>query len=94
MANTPQYLVLLLRGRPAISSRPDFGLVSKRTKIEPIKGEGPRAKAFDAVMEEWAELTIALNCLNRSMGLRDLYPFVLSKPVGAKLQFISEVIAG
>jgi len=73
----------------------DFGLVSKRTKIEPNKGgEGPKAHPFEQVMVAWAELTIALNCLNRSMGLRDLYPFVLSKPVVNKLQFISDVIAG
>jgi hypothetical protein len=28
------------------------------------------------------------------MGLRDLYPFILSKTVVAKLGFISDVIAG
>ncbi len=28
------------------------------------------------------------------MGLRDLYPFILSKTVVDKLYFISEVIAG
>jgi hypothetical protein len=77
----------------------DFGLVGKRIKIDP-KGdaEGPRAslkaKPFDEVLEAWAELTIALNSLNRSMGLRDLYPFILSQPVIDKLYFISEVIAG
>jgi hypothetical protein len=77
----------------------DFGLVGKRIKIDP-KGdaEGPKAslkaKPFDQVLEAWAELTIALNSLNRSMGLRDLYPFILSQPVIDKLYFISEVIAG
>jgi hypothetical protein len=77
----------------------DFGLVGKRIKIDP-KGtsEGGKAtlmaKPFDEVLETWAELTIALNSLNRSMGLRDLYPFVLSQPVVDKLFFISEVIAG
>jgi hypothetical protein len=77
----------------------DFGLVGKRIKIDP-KGnaEGTqaslKAKPFDQVLEAWAELTIALNSINRSMGLRDLYPFVLSQPVVDKLYFISEVIAG
>jgi len=77
----------------------DFGLVGKRIKIDP-KGdaEGRKAslaaKPFDQVMETWAELTIALNSINRSMGLRDLYPFILSPPVIDKLRFISDVIAG
>jgi len=77
----------------------DFGLVGKRIKIDP-KGnaEGTqaslKAKPFDQVLESWAELTIALNSINRSMGLRDLYPFILSQPVVDKLHFISKVIAG
>jgi hypothetical protein len=77
----------------------DFGLVGKRIKIDP-KGtaEGAqaslKAKPFDQVLETWAELTIALNSINRSMGLRDVYPFILSQPVIDKLFFISEVIAG
>jgi len=72
----------------------DFGLVGKRMKIEPAQEGEVKAKPFDEVMETWAELSIALNCLNRSMGMRDIYPFVLSKPVVDKLRFISEVIAG
>lgn len=77
----------------------DFGLVGKRIKLDP-KGDAEgrqasvKAKPFDQVIEAWAELTVALNSLNRSMGLRDLYPFVLSQPVVDKLYFISEVIAG
>ncbi len=76
----------------------DFGLVGKRIRIDP-KGtsEGdkpaPKARPFDQVLDTWAELTVALNSINRSMGLRDLYPFVLSQPVVDKLYFISEVIA-
>jgi len=77
----------------------DFGLVGRRIKIDPTGGaDGAKtslkAKPFEEVMEAWAELTIALNSINRSMGLRDLYPFVLSQPVVEKLHFISEVIAG
>jgi hypothetical protein len=77
----------------------DFGLVGKRIKLDP-KGnsEGTqasiKAKPFDQVLDAWAELTVALNSINRSMGLRDLYPFILSQPVVDKLFFISEVIAG
>ena len=36
----------------------------------------------------WLPLTYALNAVNRSMGKDDLYPFVLSAPVMAKLDFV------
>jgi hypothetical protein len=72
----------------------DFGLVGKRVKIEPVAVGSVKPKPFEEVMEAWAELSIVLNCLNRSMGMRDLYPFILSKAVIAKLGFVSEVIAG
>ena len=77
----------------------DFGLVGRRIRIDP-KGDteqtrlAPKAKPFEQVIEAWTELTVALNSINRSMGLRDLYPFVLSEPTIEKLRFISEVIAG
>lgn len=35
-----------------------------------------------------AELGIALNHVNRSMGLPDIYPFVLAPPIRAKLAFV------
>lgn len=40
----------------------------------------------------WVPMTIAVNSVNRSMGQPDLYPFVLSKPVIEKLQFVHEMI--
>jgi hypothetical protein len=78
----------------------NFGLISKRLKLEtnPSAGGGsqfaPKPKTFDEVIEAWAQLSVALNSINRSMGLSDIYPFVLSRPVVEKLRFISEVIAG
>ena len=39
-------------------------------------------------------LTYVLNSLNRGMGLPDLYPFVLSPTVMAKLRFVHEVVQG
>jgi hypothetical protein len=79
----------------------DFGLISKRLKLD-AKVEtsttgswlAPKQKTFEEVIEAWAQLSIALNSINRSMGLHDIYPFVLSKPVVEKLRFIAEVIAG
>jgi hypothetical protein len=48
---------------------------------------------FEELIAAWFPLTNALNSLNRSMGLADLYPFVLSEPAVAKLRFVHEVIA-
>jgi hypothetical protein len=40
----------------------------------------------------WYPLTIALNSLNRGMGLSDLYPFVLSPRAIQKLRFVHDLI--
>jgi hypothetical protein len=37
-------------------------------------------------------VTLALNSLNRSMGLKDAYPFVLSAKVLEKLRFVHTLI--
>ena len=37
--------------------------------------------------------TVALNALNRSMGLADAYPFAISSPVRDKLEFVHRVVA-
>lgn len=47
---------------------------------------------FDALMEGWHAVTLALNSLSRSMGLKDVYPFVVSQPVRDKLRFVHGVI--
>lgn len=43
---------------------------------------------FDLLLREWADLTVALNALNRSMGLPDAYPFAISAKVREKLEFV------
>jgi hypothetical protein len=75
----------------------DFGLVGKRILLDPQKNNGkPRLSqeqtTFDEVIGAWAEFAVALNSINHSMGLPDVYPFVLSSPVIAKLHFVYEVI--
>jgi hypothetical protein len=49
-------------------------------------------RSFDDLASGWLPLTLALNSLNRSMGLPDPYPFVLSDAALAKLRFMHEVI--
>jgi len=46
---------------------------------------------FRQVLTLWFPLTFALNSLNRSMGLHDLYPFVIPPKVVDKLLFIHKV---
>jgi hypothetical protein len=74
-----------------------FGLVDRQSILD----HEPPADQLDAVVKPktfeekilaWAQLSIALNGINRSMGLGDIYPFVLSPTVVAKLHFIAEVI--
>jgi len=48
--------------------------------------------AFNELLGAWVPVTIALNDLNRSMGLPDPYPFVLSDAAVAKLRFVHDVI--
>ena len=47
---------------------------------------------FDDLTTAWLPLTIALNSLNRGMGLPDLYPFVLSPRALEKLRFVHDVV--
>jgi hypothetical protein len=49
---------------------------------------------FESRFKIWVELSIALNSLNRSIGLQDAYPFVLSSAVIAKLGFVEKFIQG
>jgi hypothetical protein len=77
----------------------DFGLISRRLRLDNRPDSSgswlaPKQKNFDEIIDAWAQLSVALNSINRSMGLPDIYPFVLSKDVVEKLRFISDVIAG
>ena len=46
------------------------------------------SRRFDTIIEAWLPVEFATNNLNRSMGLNDLYPFVLSQKTVEKLGFI------
>jgi hypothetical protein len=47
---------------------------------------------FESLSTGWNALTLAMNSLNRSMGMKDAYPFVLSPTVLAKLRFVHELV--
>ena len=44
------------------------------------------------LIEVWLPLTYAMNAMNRSLGQGDSYPFVLSPPVAAKLEYIHALV--
>jgi len=52
----------------------------------------PYNAAMDRIIDSWLPLTFAVNSINRSMGLSDLYPFVLAASAIVKLAFVHERI--
>jgi len=52
----------------------------------------PHDATMDRIIDSWLPLTFAVNSINRSMGIHDLYPFVLSPTVIVKLAFVHECI--
>ena len=50
--------------------------------------------SINNLVDEWINLYVALNEMNRSMGLADAYPFVLSPTIVNKLSFIHKIITG
>ncbi|HSB97088.1 MAG TPA: putative zinc-binding metallopeptidase, partial [Spongiibacteraceae bacterium] len=46
----------------------------------------------DKLLKNWMRLAVAMNALNRSMGLEDVYPFILTDPIRRKLNWISKLI--
>ena len=74
-----------------------FGL-SVKPKV--AKGRGlaasvdfdPHRAELERIMQAWLPLTLAVNSINRSMGLPDLYPFVLAPAAVEKLGFVHRLI--
>jgi hypothetical protein len=52
----------------------------------------PHRADMAQLVDAWIPLTFAANSMNRSMGLPDLYPFVLSPEAIRKLSFVHERI--
>ena len=77
-----------LHMRDTLETAQHFGLVSQAARFS----RGVDMKSFDNVLAEWIELTVALNALNRSMGLPDPYPFQITAVPGQKLAFVHELV--
>jgi len=48
--------------------------------------------SINCILDTWKDFSVILNSLNRSMGMNDAYPFVLTEPVCTKLSFIHHAI--
>nr|WP_268820163.1 putative zinc-binding metallopeptidase [Paraglaciecola sp. G1-23] len=48
--------------------------------------------SITSILDAWMDFSIILNSLNRSMGMNDAYPFVLTQKVRTKLSFIHHAI--
>jgi len=77
-----------LATRPASAGGRGAAVVDELT----VKTRRVDVEDFDDLASAWVPLTIALNSLNRSMGLPDPYPFVLSTPALEKIRFVHRVI--
>jgi hypothetical protein len=65
--------------------RVEAQLAGLRTEI----AFGPhRVLSVSRLIDAWLPLTCAVNGLNRSMGLSDLYPFVIPPAVAEKMSYI------
>ena len=53
--------------------------------------DDPQAGHMVSRLNAWIDIVNVLNELARSMGQPDFYPFVLSKPVVAKLQLVQRI---
>jgi hypothetical protein len=51
-----------------------------------------KAASAKPLIDRWIPLALAMNSLNRSMGLSDFYPFVISPSAATKLEFIHDLI--
>jgi hypothetical protein len=75
-----------------LAVRSTVSTVAGSTRKEEVATRRLDFDDFDDLTRAWTPLTIALNSLNQSMGLPDLYPFVLSEPALQKIRFVHDLV--
>lgn len=80
--------VIEIGGQFHLSLRPERA----RSRATTVRLSSVEHDAFDQIIEAWIPVTCVINSLNRSMGLPDFYPFILSGQAISKLRFVHEVI--
>jgi hypothetical protein len=74
----------------ATPGAPGARALTRRVGAHPTRPVG--STTFGEVIDNWLELSYALNQINRSMGHKDLYPFVLAAPVIEKMAFVDRLV--
>jgi hypothetical protein len=69
---------------PAVDT---IGGLSAKVDFDPYMTEN-----FDTVVRCWLPFVFAMNSVSRTIGLPDMYPFILSPPVIEKLTFIHSLV--
>jgi hypothetical protein len=76
--------------RDTIDTAAAFGLApAGATATQPLAGDA----GFDRMITLWLPLAWSLNMINRSMGHKDLYPFVLPPKVLDKMRLVHKLVA-
>jgi len=55
--------------------------------------DNPCTQPFEQMIDRWFPLSYLLNNLNRGLGLKDAYPFVLSATAVEKLRFVHDTLS-
>lgn len=81
----------------ALDTANQFGLIVNQpnddSKIRFNRFDPYQFTDIDTIINHWLPMTYALNSVNRSMGIDDFYPFVLSPTVINKLAFVHKAIS-
>ncbi|HEV7731878.1 MAG TPA: putative zinc-binding metallopeptidase [Candidatus Binatia bacterium] len=76
--------------RDTLDTAAAFGFApAGATATNPLAGDA----GFDRMIALWLPLAWALNMINRSMGHKDLYPFVLPSAVLDKMRLVHKLVA-
>jgi hypothetical protein len=74
----------------------EFGVAARPPKhlamAASIDFDPYQAGTAEQLVSTWVPLSIAINSIQRSMGQSDAYPFVLSSPVIAKLEYLHRLV--
>jgi len=75
----------------------DYGFDLGKTRVgvpirQQFNAEYLSSISINDLVNEWSSLSVALNDLNRSMGLADAYPFVVSGAITGKLGFVHSMV--
>jgi hypothetical protein len=70
------------------------GIASAKSLETEVNFSPYMADSIIPIVKSWVPLTFAVNSLNRSMGQRDFYPFVLTSSIVEKLGFIHDLVHG